>query len=296
MNNERSMPSVAVLLAAYNGESWIDEQVQSILSQQDIAVHLFISVDLSDDNTYRWCIDLESNNPHVTILPYGEKFGGAAKNFFRLIHDVNFSNFEYVSFSDQDDVWFKNKLSSAIKIIVRDSLDVYSGNVLAFWDDGHERLVKKSYPQKRYDYYFEAAGPGCTYVFKQQVLQTFKTFLTEHWHPVNQVSLHDWMIYSYCRSKGMRWGIDDNPMMRYRQHSSNQMGFNSNIKCYLKRVSMVREKWYRSEIAKIVELIDSTKQVKFSLNRWFLIKNFWKLRRRPRDALALLLMLIFGLF
>ena len=47
-----SNPSVAVLLAAFNGIKWIEEQVKSIFNQKDINIHIYISVDLSNDGTY----------------------------------------------------------------------------------------------------------------------------------------------------------------------------------------------------------------------------------------------------
>ena len=47
----KSISSVAILLAAYNGEKWILDQLNSILFQNNINIHIFISIDLSDDNT-----------------------------------------------------------------------------------------------------------------------------------------------------------------------------------------------------------------------------------------------------
>ncbi len=42
---------IAVLLAAYNGMEWIEEQIASILSQKGVSIKIFISVDLSSDRT-----------------------------------------------------------------------------------------------------------------------------------------------------------------------------------------------------------------------------------------------------
>ena len=233
MNNS---PSIAVLLAAYNGMEWIEEQVASISSQKNTSIEIFISVDLSNDKTYEWCQNLARNNSYIKVLPYGERFGGAAKNFYRLIRDVDFSYFDYIALSDQDDIWDSDKLHHAISVIEKDNLDGYSGNVIAFWSDGQERLVKKNFPQKRFDYFFEAAGPGCTYVFKQQAIQKFKKFLIKNWTKVNLVESHDWMIYAYFRSQGMKWKIDSKSLMRYRQHDNNQVGFNYGLKAYLIRL------------------------------------------------------------
>ena len=293
MNNN---PSIAVLLAAYNGMDWIEEQVASISSQKNTSIEIFISVDLSNDKTYEWCQDLARNNSYIKVLPYGERFGGAAKNFYRLIRDVDFSYFDYIALSDQDDIWDSDKLHHAISVIEKDNLDGYSGNVTAFWSDGQERLVKKSFPQKRFDYFFEAAGPGCTYVFKQQAIQKFKKFLIKNWTKVNLVELHDWMIYAYFRSQGMKWKIDDKPLMRYRQHDHNQFGLNSGLKAYLDRFFKIRKKWYRNEVRKVTDLLNRVCEKDFSLKKSFLIKKFWNLRRRPRDTIILLFVIIFQIF
>ena len=293
MNNS---PSIAVLLAAYNGMEWIEEQVASISSQKNTSIEIFISVDLSNDKTYEWCQNLARNNSYIKVLPYGERFGGAAKNFYRLIRDVDFSYFDYIALSDQDDIWDSDKLHHAISVIEKDNLDGYSGNVIAFWSDGQERLVKKNFPQKRFDYFFEAAGPGCTYVFKQQAIQKFKKFLIKNWTKVNLVELHDWMIYAYFRSQGMKWKIDSKSLMRYRQHDNNQVGLNYGLKAYLIRSKKIKAKWYRNEVQKIIYLLNGRSSQDISLKKLFLTKNFWHLRRRPRDAIFLLFIIIFQIF
>jgi rhamnosyltransferase len=290
------IPSVVVLLSAYNGIKWIEEQITSILSQKNISIEIFISIDLSNDRTYEWCQNLAGENTHIKVLPYGERFGGAAKNFFRLIRDVDFSYCDYIALSDQDDIWDSGKLHHAIRAIKQDNLDGYSSDVTAFWSNGREELVKKSFPQKKLDYFFEAAGPGCTYVLKQQSAQKFKKFLNNNWEYVNLVELHDWMIYAYFRSQGMKWKIDNKLLMRYRQHDHNQFGLNSGLKAYLIRFNKIKTKWYRNEIRKIIYLLNESSEQNISLKRLFLIKNFWHLRRRPRDVTILLFMIIFKIF
>ena len=178
------LPSIAILLSAYNGAKWIEEQIDTILKQQDVSIQLFISVDLSTDNTYALCKEFEQTKTNITVLEYGDRFGGAAKIFFRLIRDVDFLSFDYVALADQDDIWNDGKLHHAIKVIKQDDLDGYSSDVIAFWSNGREELVKKSFPQKKFDYFFEAAGPGCTYVLKQQSAQKFKKFLIKNWGDV----------------------------------------------------------------------------------------------------------------
>ena len=288
-------PSVAVLLAAHNGTKWISEQVDTIFQQKDVDVDIYISVDVSSDGTYEWCKELDKNNTQVKVLPYGDFFGGAAKNFFRLIKDVDFSEYDYISLADQDDIWLPHKLSRGIKFIKDRNLDGYSSNVIALWKDGQKNITDKSYSQKQFDYYFEAAGSGCTYIFKKNSIQKFKEFLINNWSRVNEVELHDWMIYAYFRSVSMLWYIDKTSSMYYRQHNDNQIGANTNLKAYISRLKKINNRWYIREVQKIISLLKPHAKETITLNRVFLIINFYKLRRRPRDVIALLLMNILGM-
>jgi len=286
---------IAVLLAAYNGMEYINEQLKSIFSQMDVPVQVFISVDLSTDGTYEYCKDLEREDERVTILEYGERFGGAGKNFFRLIRDVDFSSFDYVALADQDDIWLPTKLSRAVSMIEEKDVDAYSSDITAFWEDGRKKLIKKSYPQRKYDYFFEAAGPGCTYVFKCDALSQFKSFLIQNEEQVKQVTMHDWLIYAFCRSNHMAWHIDDFSSMLYRQHVSNQIGSNTGISAIKKRFVMIKNQWYRKEVEKIIQLMP-TGDVFFSLGYFSLLTHWHELRRKSRDRWALLCFIVFGVF
>lgn len=289
---KNNLPKVVVLLAAYNGMRWIDEQINTILGQQGVDIELFISVDLSTDGTYEWCQDLERREDCVTVLPYGERFGIAAKNFYRLIREVDLSVYDFVSFADQDDVWLPSKLSHAADVLQKDGVNAYSSDVIAFWEDGREQLLEKSQPQKKIDYFFEAAGPGCTYFFKSDALQQFKDFLTLNWNVVNDIVRHDWMVYAYFRGHGLDWHIDSKPLMRYRIHGSNEVGGNLGFKALQKRLSMVKNRWYREQVESIGVLVNPD----ISLNRLFLIKNFWQLRRKSKEVLVLLFLLVFRIY
>jgi len=294
--SKNNLPSVAVLLAAYNGISWIKEQVDSIFAQNAVDIDLYLSVDLSNDGTYEWCQSLAKSNPNVTVLPYGERFGGAAKNFFRLLKDVDFSDYDYVALADQDDIWLANKLSHAIASIEAKKVGAFSSDVTAFFPDGREVLVKKSYPQKCLDHFFEAAGPGCTYVFRSTALQEFKQFLLSNWAEVNRITFHDWIIYAYFREHALGWHIDNKPLMRYRRHESNVIGANSGFSAYKKRIAMVEGGWYRQQVSAIFSLLRPSEKRSKLFSRLFLIKNFWQLRRHPKEAVILLLFLLSGIY
>ena len=294
--HNKKVPSIAVLLSAFNGIRWIESQIKTILAQKNVSIEIFISIDISIDKTYELCCLLSKKNKNITLLPYGKRFGGAAKNFYRLIRDVDISKFDYIALSDQDDIWDKNKMYQASRKIEKNNLGGYSSDITAFWANGRKKIEKKSFPQKKYDYYFESAGPGCTYVLKKQQMLEFKKFLIKNWKRVNLIELHDWIIYAFFRSQNFKWIIDNKPLMYYRQHRFNQFGLNSGYKTYFYRLKKIKSKWYFGEVCKITNLLNIISPNKFSLNRNFLIKNFWNLRRRPRDTIILLFLNIFYIF
>lgn len=237
------LPSVAVLLAAYNGRQFIEEQVDSILLQSDVTVSIFVSVDLSPDDTQAWCENLARQRGNVVVLPYGERFGGAAKNFFRLLRDVDFSGYDYIAFADQDDIWMPDKLCRAVAKIASTRSDGYSSNVMAFWPNGERKLISKAQPQRDWDYLFEAAGPGCTYVIAAPLALQIKAAVVANWSEINKLALHDWFSYAYARANGYAWFIDEWPSMLYRQHLGNEVGANKGFKAFKYRIGKVIGGW-----------------------------------------------------
>lgn len=236
-------PRYLVLLAAYNGMEWISDQVKSILDQNHVLVTLIISVDSSSDGTEQWVTDLAKSDPRVKCLAHGKKFGGAAPNFFRLVHEAPLGDFDYFSFADQDDIWLPNKLSRACEVLSKTHSDAYSSNVMAFWADGRESLIIKSQPQVKWDFLFEAAGPGCTYVFTRALAISFKAKLNERWLLAQSIEMHDWLLYAFARANQFKWVIDDRANMRYRQHESNQVGVNQGWQAKKQRLSKLLSGW-----------------------------------------------------
>ncbi|MEO1945339.1 MAG: glycosyltransferase [Candidatus Thioglobus sp.] len=232
-------PHIAILLAAYNGKVWLQEQLESILHQDEVDVQIFISVDQSSDGTEDFVDQFAAADTRITILPHGQKFGGAVSNFFRLINDVSFDGFDYVSFSDQDDIWSPDKLIRANCKMLAMGADGYSSNVTAFWPSGRQMLIKKSQPQREWDFLFEAGGPGCTYVMTVKLAQIIQQYIHKHQTALKDVWLHDWFCYSFSRAKGFKWFIDDYSSLMYRQHLDNQVGVNSGWKALLYRVKQI---------------------------------------------------------
>jgi rhamnosyltransferase len=243
-------PTAAILLAAYNGREWIEEQLQSILNQKNVDVTIYVSVDLSSDNTHEFVQDMSRIHENIKVLPYGDRFGGAAPNFFRLIRDVDFSTYDYVALADQDDIWNVDKLSNAFKKLSTEDFDAYSSNVIAFWDSGKNKLINKAQQQREFDYLFESAGPGCTFVFTKEFSMKLNDKLLNIGEDIKSVWMHDWFIYSFSRSSGFKWFVDEKPSMNYRQHLSNQVGSNIGVTAYLKRIKLITNgDWFRKVLS-----------------------------------------------
>jgi len=269
-------PAIAILLAAYNGKAYLKEQIDSILNQEDVVVTIFISIDTSSDGTREWLESSYVRFSQIIILEDVGRFGGAAKNFFRLIRDVDFSSYSFIAFADQDDIWYPRKLAQAVRKLNEMNVDGYSSNVIAFWENGHEQLIVKSQPQCQYDYLFEAAGPGCTYVMTQSLAVHIKQCICKEWDLVNTVWLHDWFCYAYARANGFHWVIDEKPSMRYRQHTSNQVGVNQGLKAFLYRLKKILFSGAMTQ-AKTIAILIGMAEYPF-VQQWFMLDRISFLR------------------
>ncbi len=294
MDDSKLPPRVAVCLAAYNGIRWLDDQLDSILSQVGVSVTVFISVDRSIDGTEALIDGRKANEPRLVVLPHGERFGSAAQNFFRLLREVDFTNFDYVSFSDQDDIWLVDKLRQAIAIGALTGADAVSSNVVAFWQDGREKLIRKNQPMGRWNHLFEAAGPGCTYLLKAPLAESFGTMLRNNIEMARRVELHDWMVFAWATEHGYRWYIDEYARVRYRQHSENVMGANTGIYSALSRWRKLCNGWYRSQVLLVAHLAGASTALPVHrlrrflwLDRVVLALSVREFRRRWFDRLTL---------
>lgn len=232
-------PSFAVLLAAYNCVSFIEEQLCSILNQVNAKCVIYISIDQSSDGSESFIQQITKHDPRVIILPQVRRIGGAAANFYRLVNDVEFSEYDYVCFSDQDDVWEPDKLWRAHTLLTSTSASGYSSNVTAFWSSGRQRLVSKSTKQVKWDYLFESAGPGCSYVVTIELAIQFQVAVRNDVNSLLRIDYHDWLIYAFSRFNGYAWIIDNWSSLNYRQHNLNQIGANSGVRAFFLRVFKV---------------------------------------------------------
>lgn len=114
------MKKVAVLLSSYNGEQYIEEQLTSIVNQSYENIEIYIRDDCSTDQTVQVIRKfLKYKNVHFI---QGEKNLGYPEGFYNLMGmDINA---DYFSFSDQDDVWEKDKIKNAVELMSGSSENV----------------------------------------------------------------------------------------------------------------------------------------------------------------------------
>lgn len=299
-NKGRHPVTIAILMATYNGGDWLEEQLDSIFLQQGCNIHIFVNDDGSSDQS----LEIIKDYPRfadITITT--QKCGGAGANFLHLVRSTDISAFDYVAFSDQDDVWKSDKLMRAVSQLRVHHASAYSSNVTAYWPDGERRLIVKSQPLRLYDYLFESAGPGCTFVLPQKVAHELKEFLDQcPPSDLAKVTLHDWLIYSWVRSNGGTWHIDDFSGLDYRQHGNNVMGASRNRTAMTKRWKMVSDGWYLDEARRNALLVgDRTVPAKFLMhanlkNLFHTLVKVRELRRRKSEALLVGAILLRELF
>lgn len=233
------MKKVCVLLAAYNGSDYIEEQIQSILSQKMVNIDLYIRLDPSSDNTQNIIRKLMLKHSNLYLLTADTPSGSAGQNFFNLIRLVDTKEYDFVAFADQDDIWDVSKLNKAIELMSLSNSDGYSSNVTAFWEDGRQALIKKSSPQAEYDFLFESPGPGCTFVFSNKLFKSIKKNIEDNHDKLELLWLHDWYCYSFARTNDYKWVIDPRPLMQYRQHLNNEVGANFGFSSFFNRLKVM---------------------------------------------------------
>jgi rhamnosyltransferase len=301
-------PRVAVLMATYNGITWLQAQLDSILAQREVNVTLYASDDGSNDGTDDFLRALSQSDARVVVLPKMPGTGSAGQNFYRLICDVNVDAFDYVAFADQDDIWHADKLARHIVLLKKNNAAAVSSNVIAFWPNGTERLILKSQPQRSCDFLFESAGPGCTFLMTPWLISLVREQLMDVRSQARNVLLHDWLTYAICRASGGLWVIDSMPSLHYRQHQLNVVGANSGLLAKWSRLLKFMHGWYRTEVIKVCQvcaaistdpkLMEISRLVaKTSINANFrLILIASQARRGLMDRLVLVLCFLFFIF
>lgn len=243
MCNEK-IPSVAILMSTYNGEKYLDKQIQSVLLQEKVYTHIYIRDDGSNDNTINIIQTYQKKYPGRIDLFIEENIGFA--NSFYYLVKKNF-HADYYAFCDQDDIWDYNKIDSAIKCL-NDCSEacLYASNVNVFRMKDQKKEVLFNTKNKeiinKYRKYFYIFNPlGCTMVWNkklQNILMNYKK---------TDLMTHDtWLnIIANCKGKLI---FDMQPHMDYRIHENNTCGTTvrtsiiKKVEKYVKRYLLEKKK------------------------------------------------------
>jgi glycosyltransferase involved in cell wall biosynthesis len=228
MGDQNEEPTVAILMATYNGENYIADQLLSIGWQTYKNWHLYVSDDGSKDSTLAIVQAFSKLNPgKVTILSAREQHSGACGNFFRLIRSVPHS-YNFYAFADQDDVWFDDKLETSIKFF----LDDQEKECLVVCDccvvDESLNIIKKSFihnikgldPEsaKLSDVIARNWLLGASMVLNKKLFE-----LVSLANNSNKIVMHDFWITLVATALGTVHFVDE-PLYCYRQHGENYVG------------------------------------------------------------------------
>jgi rhamnosyltransferase len=283
---ESAEPSVCVVMATHNGAAWLDAQLDSILAQEGVRVKILVSDDGSTDGTLALLKARAAADRRIEVLAHGGRFGSAAPNFFHLIRAVRLNPDFLYAFADQDDIWNRDKLRRHARILDTMQVAGVSSDVTAFWPNGRRMRVRKSFRQRRWDHLFEPPGPGCSFLVRPEVLSRCRVVLDNlAAEGIDPLPYHDWMIYVVARASGMRWWIDQESSLQYRQHDSNEVGANVGWAAMAHRARRVVRGEYRSLVRRAMEIAlrcsqDGTK----GTTRLGILEVLLQGRRRLRDA------------
>ncbi len=210
---------VQVLMSSYNGEKYIEEQIKSILNQQNVEVSLLIRDDGSNDSTQK----ILSKIMDKRIKCIYEKNIGVKKSFLKLIKMAD-PDVDYYAFSDQDDIWLNDKLISAIKILSKENqaIPLIYGSPVSIYSNG--KVIGEQFICSKLNlgnllvknYY-----PGCTMVFNKRLVNLINAV---DFNILSPTPLHDHWLNLVCTACGGKILIDKNPHILYRQHDSNVVG------------------------------------------------------------------------
>lgn len=285
---------VLVLLASYNGAKYISEQILSLKNQIGCEVHILISDDGSTDDTFSIINTLRKKyNLNIKVLKNTIKTGSFNGNFINLFIKANCINYDYIALSDQDDIFLKNKLKISADILQNGNHAGISSPVKTF-GLSNKQLIQSSKISK-FDFLFEGAGQGCTYVIKSREFLLFQKFCQDNLELIKNFYYHDWLIYLFFRSHKKNWSFYHKYLTKYRIHFENNTGDKYSLLGVFKRLLKVLSGWYLTQIIYAINIHNKiqpeSNQVKISFFNLFILIVFHG-RRKLLDRFVSLFCLL----
>ncbi len=231
---------LSVALAAYNGESFILEQLASILSQLGENDEVVISVDPCKDNTLNVVNALAELDGRVKVIEGEGK--GLIKNFENA---VTHCTGDIIFLSDQDDKWADNKVETVLKHFFEDEADLVLHNcslVDTFLNPtkGGESFFALNGSKKGYwKNIIKNSYMGCCMAFRKELVREFIPF-------PEGIPMHDQWIGLIAERCGAVIVFEEKPLLYYRRHGGNVSATSHSsilqmIKWRMKVLSSLRE-------------------------------------------------------
>lgn len=224
------MTTVDILLATYNGSKFLRQQIDSIKHQSHSDWRLLIRDDGSHDKTLQLVNTLTEDIPQsVSILNSDQRLGVVA-NFSKLLEA---SSANYIMFSDQDDVWHKEKVAMSLEAIKK--LEALHGNQVPLLVHTDLEVVDVELQTLSTSFWrYAKLFPEKTRVLNRLLVQNAVTgcamicnrALVKAAYPIPpEAIMHDWWMALVASAFGY---VEALPIktIKYRQHASNALGAN----------------------------------------------------------------------
>lgn len=218
---------VAVLMSIYSPNIFFEEQIESIINQEDVEIHLIIRNDgCNDNNVFEdWKETTEFNHNRIIFIDSKENLG-PAMGFLELIK-ISPDFYDYYCFADQDDLWLSNKLVKGIGMMKNEKSNFYFGSSIIIDEEGDElsqRIANTQFSLK--ENFFRNNVQGATIIFDNKFRKRIK-------YPINNILMHDEWLYKVAVMTETAITMDSTPYLMYRKHSSNYTG---NSKTFIDKV------------------------------------------------------------
>lgn len=238
LNDDFPKMHIAILLGSYNGEKYIQEQLDSFTEQSHSDWSLWASDDGSTDKTLSIVKEFSQKvvNNQVHQLEGPRK--GFAANFLSIVCNPDLKADAY-AYSDQDDIWMKDKLERAAQFLrsVQKSVPALYCSRTLYVDENNKPLqFSQSYlrPALFANALVQNIASGNTMVFNDAARA-----LLIKLEGNSEIDLHDWLTYILITGAGGSVFFDQKPSVRYRQHSKNLIGMNNSIRAKIGRIQML---------------------------------------------------------
>lgn len=225
------MSIVGILMATFDGEKYIKEQLESILSQTYQNWVLTIHDDNSKDDTVKIIKEYKTKYPDkIIFLDDNLSTGGAKENFSFLLDNID-SNYDYVMFCDQDDFWLDNKIELTLSTMlesekINPNLPLLVHTDLTVVDKNLEVISSSMFKYQQLKYKngndinklaLENVVTGCTMMINNSLIKLVQNI------PLEAV-MHDWWISIICLTNKGKIVFINKPTILYRQHDNNTIG------------------------------------------------------------------------